>query len=231
MPDQQSIAIIPARGGSKGIPRKNLEMLGGKPLIAWPIELARTVARISRIIVSTDDTEIAQVAQKYGAEVPFIRPAQLSEDSVATQPVLQHALEYLLQNEQYVADNVILLYATTPFLKKERIESGITLLESNACKSVVGVREVHGLVWKKNEKSGAYAQFYPQKRLNRQLFSKLYEEAGNIYFSKATVILNQDQIVDETSTQFIHVSEDEMLDIDSPEDLEHARQMLKGTSL
>ena len=94
-----AIAIIPARGGSKGLPRKNIRLLAGKPLIAHAIEAARQSKRVQRVLVTTDNQEIADIARTYGAEVPFIRPAELAEDSTPPDPVLKHALEFLLQHE------------------------------------------------------------------------------------------------------------------------------------
>ena len=114
--DKKIIAIIPARGGSKGIPRKNIKDLAGKPMISYIIESVKNIPDIERVIVTTEDDEIAEVAKKYGAEVPFKRPAELAEDEVATLPVLQHALEYLEKEEKYIPDYVLLVYPTSPLL-------------------------------------------------------------------------------------------------------------------
>ena len=115
------LAIIPARKGSKSIPNKNLKKLGGKPLIAYPIKLAKSIKIINKVVVSTDSEEIANVAKKYGAEVPFIRPAELAKDETPTLPVLQHCVKFLEENENYKADLILLFYPTCPFLKKETI--------------------------------------------------------------------------------------------------------------
>jgi len=97
---QNVVAVIPARGGSKGVPGKNIKLLGGKPLISYVLEAAKKCQLIDRIIVSTDDEQIAEVAKKYGAEVPFMRPAELAEDATPTELVLKHAVEWLEQNEK-----------------------------------------------------------------------------------------------------------------------------------
>src|SRR3989344_6984464 len=115
------LAVIPARGGSKGIPKKNIKLLAEKPLIAYPIELAKSIPEISKVIVSTDSEEIAEIARKHGAEIPFIRPKELAEDETPTLPVLQHAVTSLEEKENWKADLVILLYPTSPFLSKERV--------------------------------------------------------------------------------------------------------------
>lgn len=232
MPEKQrTVAIIPARGGSKAIPKKNIKILGGIPLIAWPIKLAQSIPEIDRVIVSSDDDEIIVTAKKYNAEVLFKRPKTLSEDNTPTLPVLQHAIQYLEEEEKYKADNVVLLYATTPFLKKQRIEEGIKLLTSNSCDSVVGVRKVHGLIWKKDERTGASEPFYPKKRVNRQLFTHLFEEAGNIYLTKTAVLLKQDRLINDENCCFIEIEEDEMMDIDMPEDFLEAQNKVKELHL
>src|SRR3989344_3063519 len=119
--------IIPAKGISKRIPGKNLKDLCGKPMIAYILETAKSVPGIERIIVSTDSQEIQQVAERYGAEAPFIRPTELTEDHVPTREVLQHALEWMEEHEQYVPDYTLLLYPTSPLLRRERIEEAVDL--------------------------------------------------------------------------------------------------------
>lgn len=226
------IAIIPARGGSKTIPKKNLKPLGGKPLIAWPIELAKSIPAISRVIVSSDDDEILRVARLYGAETPFVRPRSLSDDKTSTLSVLQHAVKYILQKEHKPVDIVLLLYATTPFLKKERILEGIKHLEDAHCDSVLGVKMVKGRVWRYEKKIKRYDPFYPKVSVNRQYFQHLYEEAGNIYFTKAKVLLHKNRLINEQACRFIQIEENESLDIDTLNDFKEAEKILtnkKGT--
>lgn len=227
MKKKKIIVIIPARGGSKGIPKKNIKLLGGKPLIAWPIQLAKSVSRVDRIIVSTDSIEIAEIANKYGAETPFLRPDDLSGDKVPTLPVLQHVVKYLEEKEGYKADIILLLYTTTPFLKKERIEEALDLFESTNCNSVMGAQKVRTLVWKYNRKKAKYQPFYPKNRVNRQYFEPLHKEAGNIYFSRYKVLMEQNQIIDSENIKFIMVGDDETIDIDSIQDLQLAEELLK----
>ena len=112
------VSIIPARGGSKGIPRKNVQLLGGKPLIAWSIEASLNCPLIDRTILSTEDPEIAQVAQDCGAEVPFLRPAELAVDHATTESVLTHAVEWLEREQNYSADIVVFLQPTDIFRKQ-----------------------------------------------------------------------------------------------------------------
>ncbi|GIK83864.1 MAG: pseudaminic acid cytidylyltransferase [Patescibacteria group bacterium] len=223
----KTIALIPARGGSQSIPRKNIKLLGNKPLVAWPIELALSIPQIDRVIVSSDDDEIMTIAQKYGAEVLFKRPQDLSGSDVPTLPVLQHAVNYLRKSEGYFAENVLLLYPTTPFLKKERILEGIDLLNDGA-DSVIGVRKIRGYIWKKTKNNeNKLIPFYPPKRVNRQKFEHLLEEVGNIYFMKSSVLIEQNRIVSEENCQFIFVGQDEILDIDEPSDFLEAEERLR----
>lgn len=120
------LAIIPARSGSKSIPHKNLKLLGDKPLIAWSIKSA-VKSNADRVLVTTDDEEIAAVAKKYGAEVPFLRPAKLAGDKVGMEPVLKHAIEWLKQNESYTPDGVALLQSTCPLRKSHHIDEAIDI--------------------------------------------------------------------------------------------------------
>ncbi len=125
------LAIIPARGNSKRVPRKNITLLGGKPVIAYSIEHAKNSHFINRILVTTDDLEIKEVSEKYGAEVPFIRPAELAEDLVTDLPVFLHALNWLKDNEGYIPDIVVQLRPTSPLRLVEDVDKAIELLINN----------------------------------------------------------------------------------------------------
>jgi N-acylneuraminate cytidylyltransferase len=122
------LAIIPARGGSKRIPRKNILPIGGKPLIGYSIDHAKQSKYINRIIVSTDDEEIAQVSKELGAEVPFLRPAELAGDTIVDFPVFEHALQWLKENENYQPDVVVQLRPTSPLRSVADIDAAIALL-------------------------------------------------------------------------------------------------------
>jgi CMP-N-acetylneuraminic acid synthetase len=135
------LALIPARGGSKGIPRKNIYKMVGKPLVAWTIESARNAKLIDRVIVSTDDEEIAEVARKFGAETPFMRPKELAEDDTPDLPVFQHALKWLKENEGYEPDVVVQLWATSPYREAKHIDEAVELLLKSG-KSADSVRSV-----------------------------------------------------------------------------------------
>ena len=135
-----AVAIIPARGGSKGIPRKNIVDVGGRPLVAWSIEHAKAAASVERIIVSTDDEEIAAVASACGAEVPFLRPKELAGDTVLDLPVFEHALQWLEEHERYAPDVVVHLRPTAPLRPAGQIDAAVALLrETPAADSVRSV--------------------------------------------------------------------------------------------
>jgi CMP-N-acetylneuraminic acid synthetase len=132
MPDPvHVVAVIPARGGSKGLPRKNVRLLAGKPLIAYSIEAAKASSYVNRVLVSTDDPEIAEVSRRFGAEVPFLRPPELAQDLTPTEPVLAHAVEWLEKNEGYRVDIVLFLQATDIFRRRSMVDEVIQRLLNN----------------------------------------------------------------------------------------------------
>jgi len=134
------LAIIPARGGSKGIPRKNIRLFSGHPLIAWSIAAAKQSEMITRVIVSTDDEEIAAVARACGAETPFLRPAEFAEDKTTDLPVFQHALRWLDEHEGYRPDVVVQLRPTSPIRPKGCVDDAVRILLQHAdADSVRGV--------------------------------------------------------------------------------------------
>ena len=125
------LGLIMARGGSKSIPKKNIKLLGGKPLIAHTIEKAKAAKYIDRLILSTDDLEIAEVAKKYGCEVPFMRPSELAQDNTQDYPVMAHALEWLEKNENWKPDFIVHLRPTHPFRKTSDIDKAVEMIAEN----------------------------------------------------------------------------------------------------
>ncbi|MBZ0155808.1 MAG: acylneuraminate cytidylyltransferase family protein [Alphaproteobacteria bacterium] len=188
------VCIIPARGGSKGVLRKNIKILGGKPLIAYTIEQALQSQYIDRTIVSTDDKEIVDVSQRYGAEVPFIRPDDLGGDHVATIDVLLHAIFWLEEHEKYDFDILVLLHATTPLRSITDIDACIEILIETKADNVFSVTEAHrnpyfnmveigddGIVTL--VKKGDYA--------TRQSAPKVYDMNASIYVWWKNVLKNE----------------------------------------
>ena len=137
------VALICARGGSKGLPGKNIRMLDGKPLIGWAIQVVNQVRQVSRIIVSTDSDEIAQVAKEQGAEVPFIRPIELADDNSPEWLVWRHALDYLAKNETEALDGLVVVPPTAPMRNAQDIENCINEYERGGVDVVITVSEAH----------------------------------------------------------------------------------------
>jgi len=135
------IAIIPARGGSKRIPRKNIADFHGKPVLAWAIESAKAAKSVKRVFVNTDDEEIREIALRYGAEVPFLRPAALAQDTMGIEPVLLDALAWLKGHEGYEPHAIALLMPTNPMRTPEAIDEAVALFEKTGADSVVAVTE------------------------------------------------------------------------------------------
>lgn len=188
--EYRSLGIIPARGGSKGIPGKNIKLLAGKPLIAWTIEATKASTLLDRVIVSTDDEEIANVAREYGAEVPFLRPKDISGDLATDVEFIEHALNFLKEKEGYVPDIVLRLPPTSPLRTGEHIDTGIKTLvdtkDADAVRPIVESPKHPYKFWVTNEGSPflkpfldtAFTGFDEPHNLPRQLFPKVYMHTG-----------------------------------------------------
>jgi N-acylneuraminate cytidylyltransferase len=135
----QVLAVVPARGGSKGVPRKNLQLLGGKPLVVHAIETGRAARGVSRVLCSTDDPEIVEVARAAGADVPFLRPADLARDTSEDWPVFMHVLDWLAREEGWTPDLVVNLRPTSPLRRPSHVEAAIRLLHETGADSVKAV--------------------------------------------------------------------------------------------
>jgi len=223
--NKKIIAIIPARGGSKSVPKKNIKDLAGKPMIAYIIESALKVKLLDRVIVSTENEEIAEVARRFGAEVPFIRPAELATDEMPTLPVIQHAVRTLEEKENYVPDYVLLVYPTSPLLKAERIEEALQMAVNNDSDSVISGSFDYGHYWEQVE--GGYRRLSPLKLENRQQSKPLFVENGAIYLTK-TKILKKQLVADKADV--LIMPEKENVDVDYPEDFEKVATIMKMRS-
>jgi CMP-N-acetylneuraminic acid synthetase len=218
------VAIIPARGGSKGIPRKNLRNFNGKPLIAHIIEKALRVDKIDRVIVSTEDEEIAKISKNFGAEVPFLRPETLAQDETPLLPVLQHVVKTLENTENYIVDAIVLLLATSPLMTSEKIEESIEVLIKNNYDSVIGVEIDHGHYW--IEENGEFKRFYPIVPKNRQYEKPLLKETGTLYLCRKKILLSGPTLV-EGNVGFLEFQKGESIDIDDMIDFEMAEFFAK----
>lgn len=215
------LAIIPARGGSKGVPRKNIRLLGGKPLIAYAIEVGLKSPSIKRVIVSTEDAEIAEIAKRYGAEVPFMRPTDLAGDTVPEQPVFRHALKWLEENEGYVPEFVLSLKCTTPLKTAGDIEAVVKKLKETDCDSVRTMTRVNGVYhpyWMYKERGDLAEPFVDgldiAKWYQRQLLPPVYRLNGVVDGARRSVMMEKSNLWGNTMAM-VEVPEDRAVDIDT----------------
>jgi CMP-N-acetylneuraminic acid synthetase len=224
------LGLIPARGGSKGIPGKNIKLLGGNPLIQYTFETAKNSKLLNKIILSSDDENIIEIAKQINLEVPFKRPDHLAEDSSSSLEVVQHALNYYLkQGIQF--DAVCLLQATTPLRKPELIDECILKFKDGDFDSLVSVREVpkaYNPHWVFEEKQGALIIATGEKEIisRRQDLPKAYHRDGAIYLTKTEVILNENSLFGK-KIGFIDTTASPYANIDIPEDWKKAEEILK----
>ena len=222
------IAVIPARGGSKRIPRKNIRPFGGKPMIAWSIEAALQSGCFDQVIVSTDDTEIAEVARTYGAAVPFMRPAELSDDHTGTIPVIRHAIEWFKQ-QGAVPGKVCCIYATAPFVRGENIQKGLDILDSTGSDYAFSVTSYAFPIQRalRLTAAGRVEMFHPEHFNTRsQNLEEAYHDAGQFYWGRSSAWLAGKPIFSPDATPVI-LPRHRVQDIDTPEDWESAEWMLK----
>jgi len=224
-----NICVIPARGGSKRIPRKNIKEFNGKPIIAYSIEAALKSNCFDQVIVSTDDDEIAEVAKKYGAQVPFLRPDELSNDYAGTIPVIKHAIEWMEDNKSSV-ENVCCLYATAPFIRPQIISQAYQQLNNSKadyCFSVTSfVFPIQRAI--KIVEKNKVSMFYPEHFDTRsQDLEKAYHDAGQFYWGKAQAFKDELPIFTEVATPYI-LPRYLVQDIDTPEDWIRAEAMYRA---
>lgn len=187
------VGLITARGGSKGVPQKNIKILAGKPLIAWTIEAALQSQELDRVIVSTDDKQIASISRQYGAEVPFIRPLKLALDDSSHVDVVLHAIEWLAEQEQYETEYVTLLQPTSPFRIAADIDGAINFAREKKAKAVIGMMEApsHPVCLRGMNEEGLLLELFPEKEesaLRRQVLADVYAFNGALYVVKPDAI-------------------------------------------
>ena len=223
------MCVIPARGGSKRILRKNIKEFNGKPIIAYSIEAALKSNCFDQVIVSTDDNEIAEVAKKYGAQVPFLRPDELSDDYTGTIPVIKHAIEWMEDNKSSV-ENVCCLYATAPFIQSQTISQAyqqLRNLKADYCFSVTSfVFPIQRAI--KIVEKNKVSMFYPEHFNTRsQDLEEAYHDAGQFYWGKAQAFKDELPIFTEVATPYI-LPRYLVQDIDTPEDWIRAEAMYRA---
>jgi len=223
------IAIIPARGGSKRIPLKNIKPFCGKPMIAWSINAAKESGLFDHIIVSTDNDDIAAVAKTWGAEVPFIRPAKLSDDFVGTSAVVKHAVEWTNKNRG-VIEFVCTIYATAPFIKSTDLIKGLELIQKNDCQIVFTVTTFPFPIQRaiKVDKNERITMFQPEHYKTRsQDLQPAYHDAGQFYWARTDAVLHEVSAFSDAAMPLI-LPRYQVQDIDSQEDWQRAEFMFEA---
>jgi YrbI family 3-deoxy-D-manno-octulosonate 8-phosphate phosphatase len=221
---QKVLAVIPARGGSRGIPRKNLKPLGGDPLIVHTIQHAQAATSIDRVVVSTDDDEIESVARAYGATV-VRRPDELSGDTASSESALLHALDRLRDEESYEPELVVFLQATSPIRRPGDVDGAVEELRRTGADSLFSACHVHGFVWRREGDSLHSFSYDYQRRLRRQDSPEDLVENGSIYVFKPWVLRNTGNRLGGRIAVYL-MDPLESFQIDEPDDLELAERVL-----
>jgi CMP-N-acetylneuraminic acid synthetase len=232
------LAIIPARGGSKSIPRKNIRTFAGYPLIAYSIAAGLKSESISRLIVSTDDEEIGRISRRYGAETPFIRPASLAEDHTPDLPVFRHALEWLAENENYHPEIIVQLRPTSPLRRVWHIDNAVQRLlehpEADSVRSVCVPFQNPFKMWKivadgtmQPLLNTGYAEPY---NMPRQLLPEIFWQTGYVDVVWIDTILEKESMTGNVILPLI-IPATEWIDIDSEDDWRRAERLLETNEI
>ncbi len=217
----KNIALIPARGGSKRLPLKNIKELCGKPLIAYSIETCFQTKEIDRIIVSTDDEDIADIAKKYGAEVPFIRSSYLAGDKIGDRDVMLHLVDWLEENENYQFDNLVYIRPTTPFKSSQMIQEALSKLEDKKYSSIRSVTKSEGVFhpfWMYKQKDDTLRPFIDDLKVEKFYQSQLLPEClrlnGVVDITRIQTLKKYKNIYG-NSIGYIEIDEKKAIDIDT----------------
>tara|TARA_R110002124_G_scaffold17175_3_gene72184 strand:- start:15330 stop:16034 length:705 start_codon:yes stop_codon:yes gene_type:complete len=226
MGNAMKVAIIPARGGSKRIPRKNIKLFHGKPMIAYSIEAALASGCFDKVIVSTDDQEIADVAKQFGAEVPFLRPANIADDHATTMDVMQHAIEWCAR-QGWVIEAVCCLYATAPFITSESLIQGYQQLQQVGVEFAFSAATFTFPIQRaiKISEQGNVSMFDASQELVRsQDLEEAYHDAGQFYWGRKEAFLERKAIFAPHS-RVVLLPRIRVQDIDTPEDWDFAEAL------
>lgn len=223
------LAVIPARGGSKRVPRKNIRLFCGKPMIAWSIEAAMASGCFDRVVVSTDDAEIAEVALAHSAEVPFMRPPELAEDHAGTIPVVRHAVQWCADDGQ-LPELVCCIYATAPFIDPADIVCGLDVLQKDDCDYAFAVTSFASPIQRalRITEAGRVAMFNPQcYDVRSQDLESAYHDAAQFYWGRASAWLGEVPIF-KTDAAPIVLPRHRVQDIDTENDWIRAELMFRS---
>jgi pseudaminic acid cytidylyltransferase len=222
------LCVIPARGGSKRIPRKNIRDFCGKPMIAWSIEAAIKCECFDRIIVSTDDEEIASVGKQYGAEIPFMRPAKLADDFTGTTAVIAHAIEWQNSHGE-LTDKVCCLYPTAPFVQAADLQKGLDILDSSGTEYAFSVTSYAFPIQRaiRITENQRVEMLQPEHFNTRsQDIDEAWHDAGQFYWGRAGAWLANKSVFSKESSP-VFIPRHRVQDIDTPEDWETAEALFK----
>jgi CMP-N-acetylneuraminic acid synthetase len=225
------LGLITARGGSKGIPRKNLTLCGGRPLLAWTCDASRATC-ITRAVISTDDAEIADVARAHDVEVPFLRPAELASDSAHSIDVARHAITWLTEYERWHADVVVLLQPTSPLRTAAHVDEAFALLDRDTEAVVSVVAVPHRFApWSQLVEDGRFVRDYEQRELSFDRFRRqgqptLFARNGPATVITRTSTLESGSFYGTRCVPYVMAARDSV-DIDDREDLEYADWLLR----
>jgi N-acylneuraminate cytidylyltransferase len=231
----ETLALIPARGGSKSIPRKNIRPFAGRPLIAYSIAAGKAAEMVSRVVVSTDDEEIAAVARRYGAETPFLRPAELSQDHTSDLPVFHHTLKWLSENEGYQPEIVVQLRPTSPFRRVSHIDQAVYRLlerpEADSVRTVCLPFQNPFKMWRIGPDGFMQpllgAEYPEPYNMPRQLLPEVFWQTGYVDVAWADTILQKSSMTGDRILPLV-IDPSEWIDIDSPDDWRRAERLLES---
>ena len=212
------LAIIPARGGSKGIPKKNIRPFCGKPLIAYSIEAAKAAPSVSRVIVDTDSQEIADIAKKYGAEVPFLRPAEFATDTAKIIDSTEHLLKKLKEAEEYEPSHVLLLQPTSPMRTSDDIEKAVVLMAKRGANNVISVCRTESLLLRMDDDCKLQMQNAEVASANRQQAGRYYKFDGSMIYLIETAALLRDRSFAGGEPHGYEIERWRAVDLDDPQD-------------
>jgi CMP-N-acetylneuraminic acid synthetase len=229
------LALIPARGGSKSIPLKNIRPFAGHPLIAYSIAAGLASEKVTRVIVSTDDDEIAEIARQFGAQIPFIRPVEFSQDDTPDLPVFQHALDWLAEHENYQPEIIVQLRPTSPFRRVLHIDQAVNRLieqpDADAVRTVCVPFQNPFKMWRINEDGLMFplmeTDFAEPYNTPRQCLPAVYWQTGYVDAAWADTITGKYSMTGERILPLI-IEPSEWIDIDSPDDWRRAERLLES---
>jgi len=240
MQKKSTIAVITARGGSKGLPGKNIIDLGGKPLLVYTIEAALDAESIDRVILSTDYEDIAEVGKQAGAEVPFIRPSYLATDTAHHPDVVEHAISFIEEQEDVSFKIAVMLQPTSPFRTQRHLEEAMMKYLNEANESLIAIKhQDYPPWWMFKVEDSQLVPSVPWKEgvnvfnLERQEFPKVYRPNGAIYITSREALKRSGDLVNPSSCGYYEMTEEDSVDIDNPTDLAVAKALFgdwqKGT--